>query len=248
MGKGMTHARFLVFGATGYTGRHVVASARAAGAEVVAHLRPGSARAATVGAQLAASGARLAEVPWEPGAIGALVAEVAPTHVFALLGITKAGARREAARTGELATYSQVDTGYTRWILDACAGLEAPPRVVYLSSLGAGRPGGNAYLQARHEVEQALEASSLDFTTVRPSFISGADRDESRPGERVGSVLSDVGLGLLAMLGARSLRDRYGTVSGAELGQLLVQAASHPGFSRRTVDMLDLRQLVRSSA
>jgi len=196
-----------------------------------------------VGAALTGGGARLASVAWTPEAIGALVEEVAPTHVFALLGITKAGARRESARTGELPTYAQVDTGFTNMVIDAVEAGSPSARVVYLSSLGADKPSSNAYLNARHVVETRLLASDLDFTIVRPSFISGADRDEARLGERLGSAVSDAGLALLGLLGARTLQRRFGTVTGTDLGRMLVSAALEPELARRGVDMVDLRAL-----
>ena len=241
----MSPPRFLVFGATGYTGRHVVQDALSRGIPVVAHLRPGSPRSATVGEKLANAGAELAEVPWSEPEVRALVERVQPTHVFALLGITKAGARREAARTGQLPSYAQVDTGYTKWVVDACAAQASAPRLVYLSSLGADSPRGNAYLKARHAVEQHLHSTRLPYLVARPSFISGTDRDESRPGERFGSVVADAGLGLLGLLGARSLRDRYVTVSGTDLGRMLVTAALSEAHVRCAVDMVDLRALDR---
>lgn len=239
----MSDPCLLVFGATGYTGRHVVRDARSRGLRTVAHLRPGSPRSQSVGRQLEAQGAELAEVPWVEADIGALVERVRPTHVFALLGITRSGAKKEAARTGETPTYAQVDSGYSRWVVDAAAALQPAARVIYLSSLGADAPRGNAYLAARHAVEQHIFAGSAPYTVVRPSFISGADRDESRPMERVGSVVADAGLGLLGVLGAPTLRDRYATVSGAELGRCLVTAALRPAFAGRVVDMVDLRRL-----
>lgn len=233
----------LVFGATGYTGRHLVEDACRRGLRTVAHIRPDSPRAQTTGERLRDAGAELACVPWEADAIRSLVARVAPTHVFCLLGITKAGARRESARTGQLPTYAQVDTGYTQWVLDAVEAVAPEARVVYLSSLGADTPGANAYLRARHLVENRLLASSLDYTIARPSFISGADRDEDRLGERVGSVVSNALLGVLGSLGARTLQQRLGTVSGAELGKMLVTASLTPTFRRKVVDMVDLRSL-----
>lgn len=239
----MSEPRLLVFGATGYTGRYLVRDACQRGLSVVAHIRPGSPRAASVGAGLVRDGAELAEVGWTAADIRALVARVTPTHVFALLGITRAGARKEAKRTGVEPTYAQVDTGYTNWILDAVASEAPEARVTYLSSLGAERASSNAYLQARHVVEQRLQASALDFTIVRPSFISGQDRDERRPAERVGSVLSNAALSVVGVLGARTLQQRYATVSGEALGRMLVTAALEPTLSRQAVDMVSLRGL-----
>ncbi len=239
----MATPRFLAFGSTGYTGRFVSQKACGRDISVVAHLRPGSPRAATVGKTLQVCGAELATVPWNADDITALVERVAPSHVFTLLGITKAGAKREQARTGDLPTYQQVDTGYTNLVIDAVEQVAPHARLIYLSSLGADSPGGNAYLKARHAVEERLGASKLDYLIVRPSFISGEDRDEDRPGERIGSALADVALNVLGAVGAKTLRDRYLTVSGTELGQRMVAAALSPDLSRRAVDMVELREL-----
>ena len=148
-----------------------------------------------------------------------------------------------AARTGHLPTYAQVDTGYTNLILDAVEATAPAARVVYLSSLGADRPSSNAYLQARHLVETRLLGSQMQFTIVRPSVISGRDRDEKRMGERVGSVVSDAALSLLGVLGAKTLQQRYATISGQDLGRMLVSAALEPEMARQAVDMVDLRAL-----
>jgi uncharacterized protein YbjT (DUF2867 family) len=239
----MSDVRLLVFGATGYTGRYVVKDACARGLSVVAHIRPGSPRTATVGETLTACGARLASVAWEADAIRALVEEVQPTHVFALLGITKAGARREATRTGQQPTYAQVDTGFTNMVLDAVEAASPSARVVYLSSLGADKPSSSAYLKARHVVETRLMGSTMEFTIARPSFISGDDRDENRLGERMGSAVSDAVLAAVGLFGGRTLQRRFATVTGAELGRMLVSAATDPSFARRAVDMVDLRAL-----
>ena len=237
----MSSPCFFVAGATGYTGRNLVENALARGIRVVAHLRPGSPRAATVGAAMSAQGAELAVVPWESDALAAELKRVQPTHVFGLLGITKAGAKREGQRTGHTPSYAEVDTGMSMMLFGLAAEHLAEAQLVYLSSLGADSPRGNAYLQARHTVEQALMAGASPWTVVRPSFISGSDRDEDRMGERFGSVVANVGLGLVGMLGGRSLRDRYATATGAELGQCMVTAALSPASVNRVLDMKDLR-------
>lgn len=239
----MSDPCFFVAGSSGYTGRHLVEDALARGIRVVAHLRPDSPRTTTVGALLEAKGAELAVVPWEAVALKAALEQVRPTHVFGLLGITKAGARREGQRTGHTPSYAEVDTGLTQMLFDAAAELSPPARLIYLSSLGADNPRGNAYLQARHTVEQALKSGSAPWTVVRPSFISGSDRDEARTGERVGSVMADAALGLIGFLGGRTWRDRYASASGAELGRFMVTAALDSGSNGRILDMSDLRNL-----
>lgn len=239
----MSNPCFFVAGASGYTGRYLVEDAVARGIRVVAHLRPGSPRIPTVGARLEAKGAELAVVAWEPNALKAELERVRPTHVFGLLGITKAGARREGQRTGHTPSYAEVDTGLTQMLFDAAAALSPPAHLLYLSSLGADNPRGNAYLKARHTVEQALKSGHAPWTVVRPSFISGSDRDESRMGERVGSVVADAALGMVGLLGGRGWKDRYSTASGSELGRCMVTAALDTASIERVLDMKDLRDL-----
>ncbi len=231
-----------VAGATGYTGRALVAEARRRGLVTLAHIRPGSSRAAALRPIFEAAGATVLALPWEPAPVAEALAAHGATHVFSLLGITAAGARKEAARRGGPApSYDAVDKGLTLLLHTACADLAPPPRFVYLSSLGADRPGASAYLRARHDVEAALAAGGVPWLSVRPAFISGPDRDESRPLERLGAVVSDGLLGLVGLLGARRTAARYATTSGAELARLMLDAGLAETGPGRVVDMAALR-------
>lgn len=242
----MTHSTPTLFvaGATGYTGRALVQVACARGLRTLAHVRPGSPRAAALKPQLTAWGAEVVEVPWQREALVDALAQDGVSHVFSLLGITAAGARREhASRGGTRPTYDSVDRDLTLLLHSACAEVAPPPRFVYLSSLGADGSWASAspYMAARVAVEKALRESSVPWLSVRPAFISGPDRDEARAAERVGAVVADGVLGLLGALGATTVRDRYATVTGAELAALLVDA----GLGNReslAVDLADLRQ------
>jgi uncharacterized protein YbjT (DUF2867 family) len=49
------------------------------------------------------------------------------------------------------------------------------PRLLLLSSVGAGKPRGR-YLQVKRKTEAWVEASGLEYTIVRPSFIVGQGR------------------------------------------------------------------------
>ncbi len=231
-----------IAGATGYTGRALVAEGRRRGIAVVAHIRPGSRRAAALVPQFKALGATVAELPWEPAPLAEALATHNVTHVFSLLGITAAGARKEQARTGQtMPTYDAVDKGLTLMLHTACEVCTPAPMFVYLSSLGADSPGTSAYLKARYDVEAALREGPVPWLSVRPSFISGPDRDESRPMERVGSVAADALLSVVGMLGWRTVRDRYATVPAAELARRMLDIALS-GAPGRTVDMADLRR------
>jgi len=211
-----------VAGATGYTGREVVRALAERGVQVVAHVRPDSSRLEEWRRRFGALGAGLDTTAWDEDAMAATLASGNITHVFALLGTTRARAQAEGA------SYDSVDYGLTAMLIRAAARMPTHPRFVYLSSLGVTEGTRNPYLQARARAEQELRSSGLAWTIARPSFITGDDRDERRLGERVAATVADAGLGLLGRLGATGLRDRYSSLTGAELADALVHHAFAP--------------------
>lgn len=217
-----------VAGATGYVGGHVVAVLRERGAVVAAHVRPDSPRLERARARLVPLGAEVDTTPWDAAAMAATLRARAPTHVFALVGTTLARTRRDPLR---LESYASVDLGLTRVLLDACSGLEQPPRFVYLSSVGAGPRAWTRYARVRWQTEEAVRASGLPYTIARPSLITGPDREESRPHERLAAALSGPPLALLRRLWV-PFAERYRPVTGRELAERLVQAA----FNFSTID------------
>lgn len=216
-----------VAGATGYVGREVVAALCDAGVSTVAHVRPDSSRLAEWRGRFEALGATVDTTPWAPAPMAARLAALVPTHVFALLGTTKARARVAAAR-GERADYEVVDYGLTVLLLRAAAAVRPAPRFVYLSSAGVREGTRNPYLQARVRVERELRASGLHYVVARPAFITGDDREEDRPAERWGARLGDAALAVAARLGARALQARWASITGASLARGLVRAALDP--------------------
>lgn len=226
--------RAFVAGATGLTGRSVVAESVDRGLPTVAHVRPDSSRLAEWTARFEDLGAAVDRHPWSTDGMQAAMRAHRPTHVFCLLGTT---AKRARAGDGD---YRAVDYGLTVMLIDAvrAAGLDAT-RVVYLSSLGAHKPRG-AYLQARADVEAHLRRSGLPFTIARPSFIVGA-RDEARPGEAVGAAVADAPLKLMGMLGGRRTADRLRSIDGPTLAAGLVRAALDPAAEGAVLDSADLR-------
>ena len=236
------HVAF-VAGATGYTGREVVLACRRLGWRTVAHIRPGSAALARWQPRFAAAGAEVDTTPWELDAMTGTLARVRPSVVFALLGTTRQRARGEGLEARD--AYRRVDYGLTALLVDAALASGSRPRFVYLSSVGAGSAGGNAYLQARADVEAKLRGSGLPWTIVRPSFITGPDREESRPLERVTARLADSALAVAATLGARSLRDRYRSTDAATLAAALAAAASDPACENVVLESAEARSLGR---
>lgn len=242
--------RIFVAGATGYTGAALVAEALAHGHGVTAHVRPGSPSGDAAAGRLSAAGAQVSRAPWGTGAVAEALAECRPEVVFALLGTTRARGAA-AARDGRVESYETVDRDLTLELLRAAEALALPPVFVYLSSLGADRPGGNAYLQARAAVERALAESPLPQVIARPSFITGPDRAEHRPGERWGAAVADVWLGLVGAMGAHRFADRLRSIGAAELARGLLRAAGEvhaAGAGRVVRDSADLRDNPRKSA
>lgn len=235
-----------IAGATGYTGRALVTIARAAGHAVIAHIRPGSASGDACLAAFNAAGATVDRTPWQQEALSETLARVQPSHVFGLLGTTRARGKLATRAGGPAETYQTVDRDLSLLLLHAAEDCGSNPHFVYLSSLGADKPRGNAYLLARAQVEDALRAGGLPWTIARPSLITGPDRPEPRFGEQVAAVLSAAALGTVAALGAGAVRDRYGTLDAKTLAAGLLAAALSP-TSGQVLDAAALRRLASQS-
>ena len=218
-------ARAFVAGATGYTGREVVRALVARGVEAVAHVRPQSSNVAAVLSEFEAEGALTDTTPWEDGAMQESLLTHRPDVVFALLGTTRARAAAARRAGAPRESYDSVDYGLTAMLLRASVACASRPRFVYLSSLGAGRPSSNAYLSARYRAEADVRASGLPYAIARPSFITGPDRRESRPLERIAARVTDSLLGVAAQLGGTAIQDRYASISAQELAAALVALA-----------------------
>lgn len=236
-----------VAGATGYTGSALVRELRGRGVRVIAHVRPDSPSIAGWRARFEDEGAEVDTTPWA-GDFAERFRQAAVTHVFALLGTTRARARAAARAGGREAGYETVDYGLTAQLLQAAVASRVAPRFVYLSSIGADRPRGNAYLAVRQRLETELRASGLPYTVVRPSFITGPDRAESRAGERTVAAVADGALSVLRVLGATRTHDRYASMTGEALARALADAAFDPATENATLDSADLRARYGSAA
>lgn len=233
--------RVFVAGATGYTGRAVVETLRSMNIPVWAHVRANSARAEALIPEFEGRGAQVVRTDWNTEALKAELQNVQPTVVFALLGITRSGAQREAKRTGKLPDYETVDYGMTRMLLDATRAVAPTARFVYLSSTGisASRP-SNAYMLARWKCEQDILSSGIDYLIARPSFISGPDRDESRPMERIGSSVVGALGGALSAVGITAVERAIGPISNHQLARVLVDAALDPTQTKRILEAKEM--------
>lgn len=217
--------RAFVAGATGYTGQALVRELRAGGADVLAHVRPDSARLEEWRRRFGELGAQVDTTAWEELAVTDALVRIQPTHVFALLGTTRKRVQAARARGGA-DSYETVDYGLTALLLRATQRAAPRSRFIYLSSVGASE-GGNAYIRARGRVERELRESGLSWIAARPAFITGADREESRPLERIAGAAIDVFLKSFAALGIRDPYRRYASLTATQLARALAQVAEH---------------------
>ncbi len=212
-----------IAGATGYTGRSVVTSCLAAGLTTVAHVRPDSSSLETWRQRFEGEGAVVDTSAWTPEGMTSALQTHEPDLVFSLLGTTQKRGKQDGG-----STYESVDFGLTMMVLNAACALEPRPLFVYLSSMGAGGKAPGAYMGVRVRVEAAIEQRGIEHVIARPSFITGPDRGENRPGEEIGAVLSDGLLGLVGALGGRKVQQRYRSITGPRLAQALVNLALDP--------------------
>lgn len=225
-------------GASGYVDGHVAAELLRRDVPTIAHVRPGSPDLERASARLAGLGATLDSTPWEAGAMEATFAHRPPTHVFALVGTTRARMRRDP--TGE-ESYESVDLFTTELLIGAARRLPRAPRFLYLSSIGTSARARGAYLRTRWRAEEAVRASGLPFTIVRAPLISGNDREESRPLERAAALVLGPLIDTAQKLSGTAVGARWRPIDGAELAYRLVQAALNFSTVGRVVEGGELR-------
>ena len=216
----------LIFGATGYTGLNLTRLLPDSGVRVVAHVRPSSSTGGLLAEVASASGAEVMEAPWELQAIKELVERCQPDCIFGLLGTTKKRMRalKRMGGTPESASYEAVDRDMTLMALEAARACAPDSRFVYLSAMGVSARSRTAYMKVRWEVEEALRSSGQPWMILRPGFITGPDRPESRPAERFAAAISDSALGALGLVLGAGLVDAYRSHPGAELARALIRA------------------------
>ena len=224
-----------VAGATGYTGNALVPELVRRGITTTAHIRPDSGRLTEWRARFAAAGAEVDASPWQEDAMADALARARATVIYALLGTTR-------ARGGD---YQGVDYGLTALLLRAARRAAPGARFVYLSSVGVGPNARGEYLKVRWRFEEELRASGQPWTIARPSFITGPDRSESRPTERISAAMADTLLRGAALLGARGVHARYASMTAAGLARALAHAGLAPDAAARVLDAEALRTHAR---
>jgi len=229
-----------VAGATGFTGREVVRILAGMGIRTVAHVRPDSPRLEEWRDRLGAMGAEVDSTPWDAASMTSTLQKLRPELVYALLGTTKARGRR-AADEGKVETYDTVDFGLTAVLTGAAVKSGALPRFVYLSAAGVDGKARSPYYVARWKAESLIRSCGLPFTIARPSFITGAGRDDGRPLERLGAAVADGALSVAGAVGGAGLRDRYRSTTAVVLAGALVRLSMDPSAENRVVESEDLR-------
>jgi uncharacterized protein YbjT (DUF2867 family) len=233
-----------VAGATGYTGREVVRVLVGRGVRTVAHVRPDSSRLEEWRERFETAGAAVDSTPWGDAEMVHTLSTLQPTHVFSLLGTTRAR-RRESAAADATESYEAIDFGLTAMLIRAAVASGSKPRFVYLSALGVREHTSNAYLVARWRAETLLRASGLPYIVARPSFITGPGRDEARPMERVGAMVVNALASVARVAGAERFASSVRSLTGAELAEGLVRYAFDPSVENATIGSDELQPASR---
>ena len=234
--------RAFVAGATGYTGREVVRQLASRGVATVAHVRPDSPAVENWRKRFASMNAVVDTTPWQPGAMTDSIGTHKPDVVFALLGTTQNRAKAAARAGGAPADYETVDYGMTHLLLEATRAAAPSATFVYVSATGASTDTRNEYLRVRGRIESELMTSGLTWIVARPLLISGSDREEPRPIERIGAVATDALLSFAGALGGRRLRDRFRSITSERLAHALINAAKDPRASNRILKPIELQE------
>jgi uncharacterized protein YbjT (DUF2867 family) len=156
--------RILLIGASGFIGRHLLHTLRGAGHDVTG---AGRAPAGPAGPWRTLDMAELHQAAaWQPHVAG-FDAAIYCVGVF------------RAAGKADCGDYDRLHHAIPAALFAACAQAKVP-RVIYLSALGSGSTAATPYWRSKGRGEDALRASGLDYTIVRPSLVYGADGASSR--------------------------------------------------------------------
>lgn len=236
--------RAFVAGATGYTGGEVVRELIRRGVECIAHVRPDSPRLEEWRGRFNAMGATFDCTPWGDAEFEAVMRHYHPDYAFGLLGTTRSRARR-ARRTGARDSYETVDYLLTSIVMRATRSMSPNAKFVYLSSIGVTPAARNPYLAVRARMEAELMSSGLRYLIARPALITGTDREESRPTERLAAKLAALAFRSAGIVGWKSFHNRFATLSGSELARALVNAALDANVANVTLEVPQLTALSR---
>ncbi|NUN12289.1 MAG: NAD(P)H-binding protein [Myxococcales bacterium] len=232
-----------VFGATGHVGRRIVEQLAASKTEVLAHIRPDSPRLMEWVQRFRDTGALPDSTPFELAALAKRFELVRPQVVFCTIGTTRTRMKLAAERgeNEEHQSYEEVDFGLTKLLVDALIQADHKARFVYLSSAGTSEGAFGAYLQTRWRAEQVIKNSGLPYTLARASIIRGPDRDDKRPLEELGATASDFLLQVAALVGGKTIRNRYRSHDPGELAKAMIRIGYDPECENKVIEADELR-------
>jgi len=234
-----------VAGATGYVGRAVVRLLAKNQVNVCAHIRPDSPELKELRSEFEGIGANVDTSAWKHDDLVESFKEKNPRVVFCLIGTTKARMKEieEQGGTAESESYDKIDYGLTAMLVKAAQEAGITPRFVYLSALGTKPSARSAYMQARYRAEGEVLASGLPYTIARPAIITGPDRREKRPLEKLGAKILDKILSFAALLGLKKLQKIYASIDSTSLARALVSLAYNSNCENRVVEVHEIREL-----
>jgi uncharacterized protein YbjT (DUF2867 family) len=235
----MSEKRAFIAGATGYTGKALVRDLLGRNVETYAHIRPGSSSLPEAKHMFTDLGAMVDLTPWEPASMEETLAQIQPTHVFFVIGTTKKRMREDEGDN----SYEAIDFGLAKLLVDAAKVCESKPVFVYLSAQGTSEGASTAYYRARWKAEEAVRESGLPYVIARPGFISGGDREESRPMERFGSAVATAAASALGVVGAEKLEDKLRPRDADEMARQLANAALDTACHGETLESQELWEL-----
>lgn len=229
----MERERLFVTGASGLIGRELVAAARADGVEIVRALSRGAGPAESVAGtsgpgKSLTGGSPLGEpasVEWVRGDLrdpGPWAARLEGCRAVLHLGASTGRASADVHR----ATNLEATRALIRAARDA-----GVPRFVFVSTIAAGYPELERYpyAAAKREAEEAVRASSLAWTVLRPTIVLGA-------ASGIGPALAKFArLPLTPLFGSGGTRVQ--PIAAHDCARLILEAAREAATVGATIDL-----------
>ena len=210
--------KVFVTGGTGYMGRHLIPALQERGHDVRALVRPGSEGKLAPGCPLVFGDALDA---------ASYAAEVPPADTLVqLVGYPKPDPRKAQQ-------FRDVDL--KSGLAGVAAAKQAGVRHFVYVSVAHPAPIMQVYIQPRIEVEQAIGASGLNSTILRPWYVLG-------PGHRWPYVLLPL-YGVMSLVpSTRASAQRLGLVTLSQMIRALVEAVEDPAQGVRVVEAPEIRR------
>jgi uncharacterized protein YbjT (DUF2867 family) len=207
-----------VAGATGYLAQHVIPVLYARGHRVVALARKGSEAKAPRGAEVVVGD------PFDRWTFVHAIA--AGDTLLQLVGVP----RPSPAKARQ---FLEIDLRSARESIAAARSAHVA-HFVYVS-VAQPAPVMRAYQAARHQAEEALAASRLRHTILRPWYVLG-------PGHRWPYALVPMYWLLEHLPGTRQTARRLGLVTLAQMVGAIVHAIEHPPQRARVIEVPEIRK------